>query len=125
MPRRCRRSAKAAKLGNRAATVGFDWPGPDGVRAKIDEELEELDAACSEESAEGIEEELGDLLFSVANLARHLQVDPEQALQTANRKFVRRFHGIEAAARSSGRALADLDLPALDALWKAEKNTER
>ena len=109
---------RAAKLGKRAASVGFDWPDAEGPKAKIAEELEELaDAATTEETAE----ELGDLLFAVTNLARHLGVDPEHALQSANAKFETRFRGVEAAARSAGTSVEALDLEALEALWQRQK----
>lgn len=112
---------RASKLGQRAANVGFDWPDIRGVRAKVDEELAEVDAAVSAESARRIEEELGDLLFSVANLARHLKIDPEQALDAANRKFIRRFHGVEAELRTQGKTVEDVDLDALEELWQDQK----
>ena len=95
---------KASKLGQRAAQAGFDWPDTSGVRAKVDEELAELDDACRQSSATAVEEELGDLLFSVANLARHLDVDPEQALAAANRKFMRRFQGVRGGRAGPGSA---------------------
>lgn len=112
---------RASKLGQRAATVGFDWPDAQGARNKVEEELGELDAAREEGSADEITEELGDLLLSVANLARHLGVDAEQALSAANRKFEQRFRGMETAASTAGDALTELDAEALEALWQAEK----
>lgn len=113
---------RAAKLGKRAASVGFDWPDASGVREKIDEELRETDEA---RGLDDIAEELGDLLFAIANYARHLGVEPEQALDNANRKFERRFRGIEAAASAQGQSLQRLDLEALEALWDAEKRRRR
>lgn len=112
---------RAGKLGKRAASVGFDWPDAGGVRAKLDEELGELDDARRAGDSDGIREELGDLLFSVANLARHLGVDAEQALADANRKFETRFRGLEADARAAGKVAAELDGEALEALWQAQK----
>ncbi len=112
---------RAVKLGERAATVGFDWPDAAGVRAKVEEELRELDAARAGGAPERIAEELGDLLFTIVNLARHLAIDPEQALDRANRKFEGRFRRIEAAARAQGEPLEALDLEALEALWQAHK----
>lgn len=112
---------KASKLGQRAARVGFDWPDVGGVRAKVDEELAELDEARGQSSAAAIEEELGDLLFSVANLARHLDIDPEQALEAANRKFKRRFQGVEQAAAAQGSNLEALDIEELERLWEGQK----
>ena len=103
---------RAAKLQKRAARTGFDWPDASGPRAKIDEELVELAAAAPADQAE----ELGDLLFSVANLARHLKIDPEDALRQANRKFERRFRAIEAAP-----GFGNLSLDEMEKLWRAAK----
>jgi len=112
---------RAEKLGLRAASVGFDWPDAVGPRAKIVEELDEL-AAASEANDQGhIAEELGDLLFSVVNLSRHLNVDPEQALVGANRKFERRFRAMEQAIIATGVSIEDLDLVALESHWQAIK----
>ena len=108
---------RADKLQKRAARVGFDWPDAQGPRAKIDEELAEVAAATT--PAE-IEEELGDLLFSVVNWARKLGVDPEAALRGANAKFERRFRAMEAAEPS----FATLDLATQEAAWKAIKTGE-
>ena len=114
---------RAQKLGKRAATAGFDWPDVRGVRAKIAEEMAELSAAeCSGRQAD-IEDELGDLLFAVVNLARHLGVDPETALGAANRKFEARFRRMEADARATGERLDDLDIDALEARWQAAKRS--
>lgn len=114
---------KAAKLGQRAARVGFDWPDANGVRAKVDEELGELDAAREGGDRAAMEEELGDLLFSVANLSRHLDIDPEVALAAANRKFMRRFAGVEQAVRESGRNMEDLDIDTLEDYWQQQKSS--
>ena len=108
---------RAVKLQKRAARVGFDWPDAAGPRAKIDEELTEIEAATAAE----IEEEVGDLLFAVVNWARHLRVDPEAALRSANIKFERRFRAMEQLA---GRTFEDLDLDAKEALWNRVKITE-
>jgi len=86
---------RAQKLGKRAGRVGFDWPDRKGVRAKITEELHELEAAVGTRNEADIEEEFGDLLFAVVNLARHLDVDPEKALTSANYKFERRFRDMD------------------------------
>jgi len=112
---------RADKISRRAATVGFDWPEAQGARDKVDEELRELDAACSAGAPESIAEELGDLLLAVTNLARHLEVDAEQALRAANAKFEQRFRGMEADAARTGTSLNELDLQALEALWQAQK----
>jgi ATP diphosphatase len=104
---------RAAKLQRRAARTGFDWPDKSGPRAKIDEELAELDA---ESDHQRMLEELGDLLFAVVNLARHLKIEPEAALREANRKFEQRVRAIE---RTPG--FSDLALDEKEALWVAAK----
>jgi ATP diphosphatase len=113
--------ARAMKLGKRAARVGFDWTDAHGVRAKIDEELREVESAPAAERAA----ELGDLLFAVANWSRHLGVDAEQALRLANAKFERRFRAMEALARQRSLRLAALDAAAWDALWNEVKQQEK
>ena len=112
---------RAQKLGKRAGTVGFDWPDRQGVRAKIREELDELEEAVGSRSVASIEEEFGDLLFAVVNLARHLDVDPEKALASGNYKFERRFRDMESAVREDGRALNNQSLESLDKEWRAAK----
>jgi len=112
---------RAQKLGRRAGSVGFDWPDRQGVRAKIREELDELEAAVGGRDASEIEEEFGDLLFAVVNLARHLQVDPEKALASANFKFERRFRDMEVAITESGKSLKQHTLESLDKEWRAAK----
>ena len=107
---------RAAKLQRRAARVGFDWPDVSGPRAKIDEELAELDAETDHDRKL---EELGDLLFAVVNLARHLNVEPETALREANRKFEKRFRLIEQEP-----GFADLSLDEKEALWVAAKRAQ-
>jgi len=107
---------RAAKLQRRAARVGFDWPDRSGPRAKIDEELAELDA---ETGHQRMLEELGDLLFAVANLARHLNIEPEAALREANAKFEMRFRSIEKAP-----GFADLSLEEKERLWVAAKKAQ-
>ncbi|MBP2276373.1 MULTISPECIES: nucleoside triphosphate pyrophosphohydrolase [Sphingomonas] len=106
---------RAEKLQNRAARVGFDWPDQDGPRAKIDEEIAEIEAATTPAETE---DEVGDLLFSVVNWARKLGVDPEAALRGANAKFERRFRAMEAEA---GDAFPGLPLADKEALWQAIK----
>jgi MazG family protein len=117
---------RAAKLGRRAARVGFDWPTPDGARRKLDEELAELDAAAAAAAADparlpALEDELGDVLFSVVNLSRLHGQDAEGALQAANRKFERRFAVMEQLAREQQLPLADLDPEAWERLWQQAK----
>ncbi|SLN29944.1 Nucleoside triphosphate pyrophosphohydrolase [Roseivivax jejudonensis] len=113
---------RAVKLQNRAARVGFDWPATDEVIDKIVEEAQELRTA---EDAAHREEEFGDLLFVMANLARHMGIDPEGALRAANAKFTRRFGAIEDALARDGRTPADSDLAEMDALWDAAKRAEK
>jgi nucleoside triphosphate diphosphatase len=116
---------RAEKLQKRAARIGFDWPDAAPVFDKIDEELGELRAEIDARGDTGrIEDELGDVLFAVVNLARHVKVDPEQALRQAARKFERRFRALEAAIKSSGRSPADLTLDELEAYWRRAKATE-
>jgi ATP diphosphatase len=112
---------RAQKLGKRASHVGFDWPDRRGVRAKIREELEELEAAVGTRSEEAIDEEFGDLLFAVVNLARHLDVDPEKALTAANYKFERRFRAMERAIAAENREFGEQSLESLDKEWRAAK----
>ncbi len=112
---------RAQKLGKRAAAVGFDWPDAAGPRDKIDEELLELAAAREAGDVANAAEELGDLLFAVVNLARHLDIDSEQALAAANRKFERRFMAMEQEIVASGQTIRDLDLDALESCWDSAK----
>ncbi len=113
---------RAQKLGERASSVDFDWPDRTGVRAKIREELDELEEAVGTRNQAHIEEEFGDLLFAVVNLARHLDVDPEKALTSANHKFERRFRDMEQAVLASGEVLAGQSLETLDKAWRAAKH---
>ncbi|KZX64689.1 nucleoside triphosphate pyrophosphohydrolase [Stutzerimonas frequens] len=117
--------SRAAKLQKRAAQVGFDWPEVLPVVDKVREELGEVLEAMSENDPQAIAEELGDLLFVVVNLARHLKVDPENALRAANGKFERRFRFIEQALREAGRPIESCDLEELDGLWGEAKKAER
>ena len=112
---------RAQKLGERASAVGFDWDDRDGVRDKIHEELEELEEAVGSRESSHIDEEFGDLVFAVVNLARHLNVDPEQALSGANRKFERRFRDMEQAITASGKQLEKQSLAQLEQEWRAAK----
>ena len=113
---------RAQKLGKRAGRVGFDWPDALGPAEKVREELEEIADAVDDGDEAGIAEEIGDLLFAVANLARHHKVDPEAALMAANHKFESRFRALEAVVRSRGQEVADLHLDALEELWQEIKN---
>ena len=112
---------RAAKLGRRAAQVGFDWPDATGVLGKVREEALELQQAVAAGDSAHVREEVGDLLFSVAQLARHLDVDPEGALRDAGGKFERRFRSIEASLAAEGRAAADASMAELEALWARAK----
>lgn len=121
---------KAQRTQEKAARVGFDWKDAAGPLAKIREELAELEAAVAARPSDRpvdsgrVREELGDLLFSVANLARHLKVDSESSLEGATAKFARRFRAVEAAAKAEGRALGDMTLAEMDALWEQAKSAE-
>jgi nucleoside triphosphate diphosphatase len=116
---------RAVKLQKRAARVGFDWPSTDKVVAKIAEEAAELVEARDRLTQAEVAEEFGDLLFVMANLARHLDVDPEAALRAANAKFTRRFARIEDWLAERGRSPAQSDLAEMDALWNRAKAEER
>ena len=116
---------RAIKLQNRAARVGFDWPDAANVLDKITEETAELVEARDTLGSEALEEEFGDLLFVMANLARHLDIDPELALRRANTKFTRRFQAIEKALAADGRRPEDSDLTEMDRLWDAAKAAEK
>lgn len=116
---------RAIKLQNRAAEVGFDWPSAVHVTDKIAEEARELAEASSSLPPEKVAEEFGDLVFAMANLARHLELDPEHALRGANAKFVRRFRAIESGIQAQGKALGEASLPEMEALWDEAKRTEK
>ncbi|MBE9553303.1 MAG: nucleoside triphosphate pyrophosphohydrolase, partial [Proteobacteria bacterium] len=113
---------RAVKLARRAARVGFDWPDRLPVLAKLDEEIGELRREI-EDGAEParLEDELGDVLFSVANLARHLDIDPEAALRRTNAKFEHRFRHVEKRLRETGHALEDASLEEMDRFWEEAK----
>ncbi len=116
---------RAVKLQKRAARVGFDWPSTDQVLDKMQEEARELIEARDTLTPAEVEEEMGDLLFVMANLARHLGVDPETALRGANAKFTRRFNGIEDALALNGKTPADSNLAEMDTLWNQMKAQEK
>jgi nucleoside triphosphate diphosphatase len=132
VPRALPALIRAAKLGRRAARVGFDWPDARAVRSKVLEELEEIDgalgggagdapAAAAGAAPEALAEELGDLLFTIVNWSRHLHIDAETALRAANDKFERRFARMELLAHERGLELAQLSAAAWDALWSEAK----
>jgi len=112
---------EAFQMTTKAGRVGFDWPNPEAVFAKIDEEIAELRAADNQGERE---DEVGDLLFAVVNLARKLGVDPESALKSSNRKFRRRFRGIEEELRRRGKTPAESSLEEMDGLWDEVKQQE-
>jgi ATP diphosphatase len=116
---------RALKLQQKAATVGFDWNDPRAVIAKLKEEIAEIEVEISADDAGRIEDEVGDLMFAVVNLARHLKVDPDQALRRTNAKFTRRFGAIETALAADGRKPADASLDEMEALWQAAKSSEQ
>jgi ATP diphosphatase len=112
---------RAEKIQKRAARIGFDWPDTAPVFAKIDEEIAELKQAIEGGTASRIEDELGDLLFAVANLARHLKTDPETALRNATRKFERRFRRVEERIAEAGKSPSDASLDEMEAEWRRAK----
>jgi ATP diphosphatase len=115
---------RACKLGKRASGAGFDWPDEEGVRAKILEELAEIEEAGNDGRPDHVAEEIGDLLFTVANLARHLGVDPEDSLRAANRKFTVRFREMEHLAKHQERTWDDLTPAEMEELWQCVKDAE-
>src|SRR5712691_9756111 len=116
---------KASRLTEKAARVGFDWRRAEDVFAKIDEEIDELREAVAEDDAGKIHDEIGDLVFSIANIARKLDVNAEEALQSTNRKFMRRFTSMERSVRERGRNLDQLTLQQMDELWNEAKAAEQ
>ncbi len=121
IPRALPALVEAAQISSRAAAVGFDWQDADQVLEKLHEELAELAAARRSASPERLAEEIGDLLFTLVNVARFLGVDPEQALRGTNAKFRRRFAWMEARLREQGRAPGEVTLEELEALWQQAK----
>lgn len=111
----------AYEMGRRVSQVGFDWPSPEDVLDKIEEEYQELKKAMKARDKEKMEEEIGDLLFSIANLARHLEINPELALQRTNDKFKKRFNWVEKRLHELGRKWEDTNLQELDSLWEKAK----
>lgn len=117
---------RAVKLQKRAARVGFDWPETIQVLDKVQEESTELvEAFQNDEGHDRLKEEFGDLMFVMANLARHMKIDPEEALRDANSKFERRFKGVESKLHSKGKTPKQSDLQEMDALWNEVKADER
>jgi MazG family protein len=114
--------SRATKLGQRAARVGFDWPELAGPRAKVDEELQELDEAVAGASEDAINAEMGDVLFALANVCRHLQLDPEACLRGANVRFEERFRRVEEKVGAAGGDWQAFDIEALEAFWREAKS---
>jgi tetrapyrrole methylase family protein / MazG family protein len=125
VPRALPALLKASRLTEKAARVGFDWRRAEDVLDKLDEETRELRDAVANGDAKHIEEEIGDLLFTLANIARKMSVNPEEALQSTSRKFMRRFESMESAVRSRGKNIDDLTLEEMDKLWDEAKAAER
>jgi ATP diphosphatase len=117
--------SRADKLTRKAATVGFDWPDPAQVSAKVREELDEVAEAAAHGVRPALEDEIGDLLFAAANLARHYGIDPEDALRHANAKFERRFRAVETALARQGRPASGSTLDEMERLWSEAKRAER
>ena len=112
---------RAAKLTARAGRVGFDWPDAQAVLRKLDEEIAEVRAELPDADPERLADEVGDLLFVLANLARKLDLDPETCLRQANQKFARRFNAMEQDVVSTGKILSDLSLENMEAIWQKIK----
>jgi ATP diphosphatase len=122
VPRSMAEFMQAVKLQEKAAKVGFDWNDPKAVLAKIGEEVDEIEAEIDAAAPnDRIEDELGDVLFAVANLARHMKVDPGAALRRTNTKFRKRFAVIEATLQANGRSFDDASLDEMEAIWQAAK----
>jgi len=115
---------KALRLQEKTKKVGFEWENTSQVKAKVDEELAELEEAIATGNNDEIEGELGDVFFALINYARFLHTDPEQALERTNKKFIRRFQQIEEMANEAGKSLHDMNLEEMDALWNQAKATE-
>jgi ATP diphosphatase len=115
---------RALKLQEKASTVGFDWNDPRAVLAKLREELDEIEAEIGDSPPERLEDEVGDLIFAAVNLARHLEVDSDQALRRANAKFGRRFGAIEDGLAAEGRKLGEATLDEMETLWQRAKAAE-
>ncbi len=113
---------RATKLGRRAARVGFDWPEFAGPRAKVDEELRELDEAVAAAGEDAIQAEMGDVLFALANVCRHLKLDPEACLRGANVRFEERFRRVEEKVGAAGGDWQAFDIDALEAFWQEAKS---
>lgn len=116
---------RAVKLQQKASVVGFDWNDPRAVLSKLREEISEVEEALDRRDRTALKDEIGDMLFVIANLARHADIDPEAALEGTNSKFRRRFAHIEAALAANGRDFSQTDLAEMDALWDEAKGLEK
>lgn len=116
---------RARKIQKRAATVGFDWPDSEGVVSKIQEEMEELKEAVASGDDQHIQEELGDVFFSLVNLSRHLRTDPETSLRQANEKFEKRFRRVEEKIYAKDQDMHDMSLQELEQIWQKVKQEEK
>ena len=125
IPRNLPALVEAAQISNKAARAGFDWENLDQVIAKLHEELAELEHARASRNAEAVEGEVGDLLFTLVNVARFAGADPEQALRKTNAKFRRRFAGVEEGLRRTGRTLENSTIAEMEALWQSAKSEAR
>ena len=125
VPRALPALSRGLKLQKRAAKTGFDWPSLGPVFDKLEEEMGELSEAVSIASHDDIKEELGDVLFSLTNLARHLEIDPEAAMRAANHKFTRRFRHMEGASVLAKTSLKEMSLDEMETLWQAAKQSEK
>jgi MazG family protein len=125
VPRSLPALVEAQQIASRAARAGFDWENVDQVFDKLKEELRELDAARREGHQDEVEDELGDMLFVIVNIARFLKVDPEQALRRTNAKFRRRFAHVEQGLSSAGKKLEQATIDEMEALWQAAKTGEK
>ena len=112
---------KASRIQDKVSGVGFDWEEPQQVFEKLKEELEELQHEVTEDNQDLIEAEFGDVLFSMINYARFLKVNPENALERTNKKFIKRFQYLEQKAKQQGKALADMTLTEMDVYWNEAK----
>ena len=121
VPRAMPALARATEIGTRVAAVGFDWDRTDDVVAKIEEEVAELKEASMQEGRERVEEEMGDLLFSISQLARKMGIDAESALRTANEKFTRRFDALQAVLEERGRSVHEATMDEMQGAWEAVK----
>lgn len=117
--------ARAQRVTERASYLGFDWPGPDQVWDKIEEELSELKTAVSTGDKNRVREEMGDLLFSLVNLSRFLDLEAEEAIAQTVDRFLKRFAHIETRIRDQGKTLAEASLEEMDSLWEEAKRIER